>query len=266
MANRSARDREAREARRRARSYSVRQEVHAERGRRRRRDDVIAAIVFVVVVGVAAAAQVGYFTTGPGAAAPSRSASASASPTPEPTRTLPRKAAAEDRTWTGTMTLNATKLTISLDGKKAPQAVANFVGLTDSGFYAGLTCHRLTTKGLYVLQCGDPDGDGTGGPGYTFGPLENAPKATVTKGSTEYGVYPAGTIAMARGTATDSQGSQFFIVYGDSELPAPGYTVFGKVTGGLSGLKTAITSKGVSGGGTDGAPKVPVSLGAIEVR
>ena len=268
VANRSARDREAREARRRARSYSIRQEVHAERGRRRRRDDVVAAIVFVVVVGVAAAAQVGYFTAGPGAAAPtpSRSASASASPTPEPTRTLPPKAAAEDRTWTGTMTLNSTRLSISLNGEKAPQAVANFVSLTDSGFYAGLTCHRLTTKGLYVLQCGDPNGDGTGGPGYTFGPLENAPKATVTKGSTKYGVYPAGTIAMARGTATDSQGSQFFIVYRDSELPAPGYTVFGKVTGGLSALKTAITSKGVSGGGTDGAPKVPVSLGAIGVE
>jgi peptidyl-prolyl cis-trans isomerase B (cyclophilin B) len=155
------------------------------------------------------------------------------------------------------MVVNTTKLSISLTGKKAPQAVANFVDLAGTGFYSGLTCHRLTTSGIYVLQCGDPNGDGSGGPGYTFGPLENVPKD---------GVYPAGTIAMARGTATNSQGSQFFIVYKDSKLPAPGYTVFGEVTGGLSALKSAITSKGTANGSTDGAPKVPTTLGTIAVK
>lgn len=266
MANRSARDKAEREARKRARSYSIRQQVHELRGRRRRRDDIVAAIVFVVVVGLATTAQVGFFTLGPGAPTPKKSASASASATPAATRTLPPKSDAEDRTWTGSMTINTTKLSITLNGKKAPQATANFIDLADSGFYAGLSCHRLTTSGIYVLQCGDPSGDGTGGPGYTFGPLENVPKSTVTKSGTKYGVYPAGTIAMARGTTEDSQGSQFFIVYKASELPAPGYTVFGEVTGGLSALKTAITSKGTSDGSTDGAPKVTTSLGAIEVK
>jgi peptidyl-prolyl cis-trans isomerase B (cyclophilin B) len=260
VANRSPRERAEREARRRARSYSIRQEVHLERGRRRRRDDVVAVIVFLVVVGLATAAQVGFFTAGPGAPKPSRSTSASASASPTPTatsRTVAPKSLSEHRTWTGTMAVNTTTLSISLTGKKAPQAVANFVDLARTGFYSGLTCHRLTTSGIYVLQCGDPNGDGSGGPGYTFGPLENVPKD---------GVYPAGTIAMARGTATNSQGSQFFIVYKDSELPAPGYTVFGEVTGGLPALKSAITSKGTANGSTDGAPKVATTLGTIAVK
>ena len=205
MANRISRERSEREARRRARSYSIRQEVHLERGRRRRRDDVTAAIVLLVVIVAATAAQVAFFTAGPGAAEPSKSpsASASASPTPSTARTVAPKSLSEHRTWTGTMSIDRTKLSISLNGKKAPQAVANFVDLAGTGFYAGLTCHRLTTSGIYVLQCGDPAGDGSGGPGYTFGPLENVPKD---------GVYPAGTIAMARSSAEDSQGSQFFIV------------------------------------------------------
>ena len=266
MARLSARDRAEREARRRARAYRIRQEVHAERGRRRRRDDVVSAIVLVVVLAVATAAQVGYFTAGPGAPKPKASASATATPTPAATRTLPPKSLSGNRTWTGTMAVNSTTLSISLAGTKAPQAVANFVELARSGFYKGLTCHRLTTAGIYVLQCGDPNGDGSGGPGYTFGPLENVPKSTVTKSGTKYGVYPAGTIAMARSTAEDSQGSQFFIVYKDSELPAPGYTVFGTVTKGLSALESAVTSKGTADGSTDGAPKVTTRLGAITLK
>jgi peptidyl-prolyl cis-trans isomerase B (cyclophilin B) len=266
VARLSARDRAEREARKRSRSYAIRQEVHAERGRRRRRDDVVAAIVFVVAVGLAAGAQVGYFTAGPGAPEPKPSATASPTPTPTATRTLPPESLSEDRTWTGTMAVNSTDLSISLDGKQAPQAVANFVSLARSGFYDGLTCHRLTTSGIFVLQCGDPAGDGSGGPGYTFGPLENVPRSTVTKAGTKYGVYPAGTIAMARGSAEDSQGSQFFIVYKDSELPAPGYTVFGTVTKGLSALESAVTSKGTADGSTDGAPKVATRLGAISLR
>jgi peptidyl-prolyl cis-trans isomerase B (cyclophilin B) len=257
VATRSPRERAEREARKRARSYSIRREVHLERGRRRRRDDVTAAIVFLAVIVLATAAQVGFFTAGPGAAKPTRSASASASPTPSAARTVAPKSLSENRTWTGTMAVNTTKLSISLTGKKAPQAVANFVDLAGTGFYSGLTCHRLTTSGIYVLQCGDPAGDGTGGPGYTFGPLENVPKD---------GVYPAGTIAMARGAAEDSQGSQFFIVYKDSKLPAPGYTVFGKVTKGLSALKSSITSKGTANGSGDGAPKVATTLGTIAVK
>jgi peptidyl-prolyl cis-trans isomerase B (cyclophilin B) len=254
----------------RTRSYAIRQEVHAQRGRRRRRDDVVAAIVFVAVVGAATAAQVGFFTAGPGAPEPSASAGASATPEPTATRTLPPASLSEDRTWTGTMTLNDTALSISLNGKQAPQAVANLVELAGSGYYDGTPCHRLTTSGIFVLQCGDPLGTGTGGPGYTFGPLENVPQPTVTKTVNgvegKYGVYPAGTIAMARGAAEDSQGSQFFIVYRDTELPIPGYTVVGRVTKGLDALRSAITSKGTADGSTDGAPKVTTTLESLSLE
>jgi peptidyl-prolyl cis-trans isomerase B (cyclophilin B) len=125
----------------------------------------------------------------------------------------------------------------------------------ESGFYDGLTCHRLTTEGIFVLQCGDPNGDGSGGPGYSYGPIENAPAD---------GVYPAGTIAMARQSGNaDSQGSQFFIVYDDTTLPADeagGYTVIGRVTSGLDELRAGVTDAGPTGGASDGAPSVPVTI------
>jgi peptidyl-prolyl cis-trans isomerase B (cyclophilin B) len=224
---------------------------------------VIAAIVFVLVVTATAFAQVGFFTLGPGkpAAAPKPTASATPTPSATATATAPPPSAAQSRTWTGSLTLNSTKLGITLDGKKAPQAVASFVTLAKKGFFTGLTCHRLTTGSTHILQCGDPKGDGSGGPGYSFGPIENAPKN---------GVYPAGTIAMARqsGNAT-SQGSQFFLVTATSTFPndsAGGYTVFGQITSGLPGLRSAITSKGVAGGGSDGAPKVATKITALTVK
>jgi peptidyl-prolyl cis-trans isomerase B (cyclophilin B) len=262
VAARSARDRAEREARRRNRLYTARRTVHEQQMRRRRRDDVIAPIVLLVVVALAITAQVLYFTGGPGkpAAKPAASASATASPTPTPTATVPPKALSGNRTWTGTMALNTTRLGISLDGKAAPQAVANFVSLTQQGFYKGLTCHRLTVKLLYVLQCGDPKGDGTGGPGYSFGPIENAPKD---------GVYPAGTIAMANTGQPNSQGSQFFIVYKDTTIPsdsAGGYTVIGKVTSGLGTLISQVTDKGVQGGGTDGKPVVTTTIDGFTLQ
>ncbi len=84
------------------------------------------------------------------------------------------------------------------------------MSLAESGYFDGTSCHRLTTSGIYVLQCGDPTGTGTGDPGYKFGPVENAPTDDV---------YPAGTVAMARqGGDADSMGSQFFLVYEDSTI------------------------------------------------
>lgn len=128
--------------------------------------------------------------------------------------------------------------------------MSSFISLTQSGFYDGVSCHRLTTEGLYVLQCGDPDGDGTGGPGYSYGPVENAPAD---------GVYPAGTIAMARQSGNGySQGSQFFLVYQDTTLPsdaAGGYTVIGQVTSGLDALTADVVAKGTADGSGDGAPR-----------
>ena len=88
--------------------------------------------------------------------------------------------------------------------------MASFVALAKSGYWADSPCHRLTTSGIYVLQCGDPTGTGTG-PGYAFG-VENAPKD---------GAYPAGTLAMARTSDPNSNGGQFFIVYKDTDAARP---------------------------------------------
>ena len=250
----AANDRQAREERTRLRTYQARQEMHRRSVRRRRRDNIIAVVGLVVVLALAVGAQLFYFSGGPG----TPEAEATPTPTPTPTATpapVPSADIAEDRTWTGELTLNDTTLDIELDGAAAPQAVSSTIQLAQDGFYDGLTCHRLTTEGIFVLQCGDPNGDGTGGPGYSYGPVENAPADDV---------YPAGTIAMARQPGdAESQGSQFFIVYEDSTIPADeagGYTVIGHVTEGLDALKTDILDFGTADDVPDGAPVRPISI------
>lgn len=258
MAPSKQNDRDARQARERLRAYQARQTVHVEKARRRTRDNWIAGIAVVVIVALAIGTQLLFF------AKPSAT-SASASPSPSASASaaagVPPKTLAEDRTWTGDLTINGIKLGVSLDGAAAPQAVSSTISLTEKKFYDGLTCHRLTNGGFYVLQCGDPNGDGTGGPGYSFGPIENAPKDDD---------YPAGTIAMARqGGKANSQGSQFFIVYEDTNIPsdsAGGYTVIGKITSGLDTLVSDVTDKGVQGGGTDGKPVVTTKIDSFTLQ
>lgn len=233
-----AKSKKNREQLRRQREYEARVAVNDRREARRKRDNVAAAITFAIVAVLATVAQVLFATGALTPAAPPQAAG------------VPDPALAEGRAWTGTITFNESlELAVELDGAAAPQAVANAVSLTSSGFYDGTSCHRLTTEGLFVLQCGDPEGTGQGGPGYNWGPIENAP---------EDGNYPAGTIAMARvGGDGASMGSQFFIVYEDTQLPpdaAGGYTVLGKVTDGLDKLVAEIAKPGVADGATDGAP------------
>lgn len=251
-------DRQAREARARLRTYQARQEVHARSVRRRRRDNVIAGIALAVVLALATAAQLLYLDGGPGSPEAEPTATPAATETPQP---VPSAELAGDRTWVGALTLNDTTLSIELDGAAAPQAVSSTISLVQSGFYDGLGCHRLTTEGLFVLQCGDPNGDGTGGPGYTYGPIENAP---------EDGVYPAGTIAMARQAGdAESQGSQFFIVYEDTTLTADeagGYTVIGRVTDGLDALRSEIVDFGTVDEAPDGQPVRPVTITSFDVE
>jgi peptidyl-prolyl cis-trans isomerase B (cyclophilin B) len=257
-------DRQAREERARLRTYQARQEVHASKRRRRTRDNVIAVISLVVVLALATGAQLVYFSGGPGTPEPV----ASETPTPTPSAPagenqgdVPSPDLAEARTWTGTLTLNDIPLGVELDGAVAPQAVASEISLAQAGFYDGTTCHRLTKDSIWVLQCGDPAGDGTGGPGYSYGPVENAPAD---------GVYPAGTIAMARQQGNGySNGSQFFIVYEDTTLSpdaAGGYTVVGHVTSGLDALKSAVTDAGTADGSSDGAPAVPVTINGFTIQ
>lgn len=256
MAAAPGRDREAHE---RLRRYQARQTVHETKIRRRRRDNVIAVLALVVVGALAATAQIVYFTAGPGA--PEPVASVTPEPTVEPVA-APAPAVSEFRTWEGTMSINDTiELAYELDGLAAPQAVASFVTLVQSGFYDGLSCHRLTTEGIFVLQCGDPNGDGTGGPDWRFGPIENPPLDDI---------YTEGVIAMARqGGDGASMGSQFFIVYADSAIPsdaAGGYTIMGRVTGGLDALLEQVIAEGATNGAPDGPPAVATVITGVTIQ
>ena len=123
---------------------------------------------------------------------------------------------------------------ISLDAADAPCTVNSFVSLATQGYFDDSPCHRLTTlneSGIAVLQCGDPSGTGSGGPGYTY--------ADETKGDETYG---PGVLAMAN-RGPDTNGSQFFIVYDDSPLP-PDYTVFGTVDAASLQLIKDLAAKG----------------------
>jgi peptidyl-prolyl cis-trans isomerase B (cyclophilin B) len=145
---------------------------------------------------------------------------------------------------------NAGDIPATLDADTTPCTVNSFVSLADQGYFDGTTCHRLTTQGIYVLQCGDPTALGSGGPGYSFED-ELSGKET----------YDAGTLAMAN-AGPDTNGSQFFIVYEDSQLP-PSYTVFGHIDD--TGLKLVreIAEKGTDSGAPDGAPKEPVEIDSV---
>lgn len=167
---------------------------------------------------------------------------------------LPDKKSAVGKTFTAVIGTNCGDITLELDGSKAPQAVASFVYLADQNYFIKAPCQRLTTAGIFVLQCGDPTGTGTGTPGYGFG-VENAPKDDV---------YPRGTLAMARTTdPVKGNGAQFFIVYKDSTLTG-GYTIFGKVTGGMD-IVDKIAKAGVADGSTDGTPAAPISMLTVSV-
>jgi peptidyl-prolyl cis-trans isomerase B (cyclophilin B) len=158
------------------------------------------------------------------------------------------------------ITTNQGPIGVQLDNAKAPCTVNSFVSLAQQGYFNGTHCHRLTTgPSLFVLQCGDPKGDGSGGPGYQFAdeypsnqylpddPARNNPV-----------VYPRGTLAMAN-AGPGTNGSQFFIVYKNSELP-PNYTVFGKIDDKDMSVIDKIAAAGTVDGQPDSKPKTDVVL------
>jgi peptidyl-prolyl cis-trans isomerase B (cyclophilin B) len=149
---------------------------------------------------------------------------------------------------------------VQLDNAKAPCTVNNFVSLAQKGYFNDTHCHRLTTgAGLSVLQCGDPKGDGTGGPGFQFADEYPANQYLPDDPARHQPLlYPRGTLAMANSGA-NTNGSQFFIVYKDSQLP-PNYTVFGKVDEKDMGLFDKIAGAGTVDGSSDGKPKTDVMI------
>ncbi|MCB0933820.1 MAG: peptidylprolyl isomerase [Mycobacterium sp.] len=150
-----------------------------------------------------------------------------------------------------------------LNNAEAPCTVNSFASLAQKGFFDDTVCHRLTTTpGLGVLQCGDPTGSGSGGPGYQFAneyPTNQYPKDDPALQKPV--LYPRGTLAMAN-AGPDTNGSQFFLVYKDSQLP-PNYTVFGTID--PTGLATLdkIAEKGVADGAQDGKPATEVKVKSV---
>jgi peptidyl-prolyl cis-trans isomerase B (cyclophilin B) len=272
------------------RKLARQQERRVERARRRQRVAIITTVSVVVVVVVAV---VLLSTVGIGGSDSNQAAQPSASPAPAappaaagvpesiptelaaaPVRPTPlpatvtcdypasSEAAAKpvqppsgaDVSARGTVPVtlrtSAGAVPLTLDRSLAPCAVNSFESLVRQAYYDGTTCHRLTTGAqLQVLQCGDPSGSGSGGPGYSFAD-EVFPELT----------YGRGVLAMAN-AGPNTNGSQFFMVYGDAQLP-PQYTAFGTIS--PDGLRVIddIARKGQdqSNGSTDGAPVEPVTI------
>jgi peptidyl-prolyl cis-trans isomerase B (cyclophilin B) len=154
---------------------------------------------------------------------------------------------------------------LQLDNAKSPCTVNSFASLAQKEYFTDTPCHRLTTSpGLSVLQCGDPTGSGSGGPGYQFAneyPTDQYPQDDPALQQPV--VYPRGTLAMAN-AGPGTNGSQFFLVYKDSQLP-PNYTVFGTID--QTGLETLdkIAAAGVAGGGEDGKPATDVTIKSVRL-
>ncbi|MHA7223165.1 peptidylprolyl isomerase [Arthrobacter sp. RHLT1-20] len=265
----AASSRSARDAKRRVQQMEAKRELRREQDKRRKRDSVLAVGAGTAAIVAALVLQLTVFSANPTedeyAATQAGLTSPSATPSASPTNgeNIPRPETAAGTTLSGELKLSSGALGVELDGTKAPQAAAVFKSLADQGFYAGLSCHRLTTAETFgVLQCGSKGGDGSSDPAYTWGPLENTPADNS---------YPAGTIAVARtGGNAYGNGTQFFIVYKDTVIPADaagGYTVVGKVTSGLD-VVAGIAAAGLKPGEntTDGAPVEPVTIDSFSLK
>ncbi|NWF30748.1 peptidylprolyl isomerase [Streptomyces sp. PKU-EA00015] len=243
-----------------AREKFERQQQRREQARKKakQRNAIIAAALAVVVAAGGAVYAGAALSDGDkndsasSDASPSATPSPSESSSPEPAMSIDKKAK-----YTFALKTNEGDIAIAMDAAKTPRTVNSFKSLADKGYFNGTKCHRLTTQGIFVLQCGDPKGDGTGGPGYTI-PDENL-TALGKAGADGTVTYPAGTVAMANTGQPNSGGSQFFLVYKDSKLP-PTYTPFGTMDEKSLKAVQAVGKAGVEGGASDGAPKKAVSI------
>jgi peptidyl-prolyl cis-trans isomerase B (cyclophilin B) len=234
---------------------------------------VILAVVFIIVA-----------VGGGKKKTPVAAASASGSPTPtschwlplidpsaspKPTALPPQvkdvgtpPASGEKRTGTELMTIttNLGDIKVEMDAAHAPCATASFAYLAGKKFFDNSKCHRLVTSGIFVLQCGDPSATGEGGPAYRYAE-ENLPTG-------DRPAYPQGTVAIAKTSDPSTSGSQFFIVYKDTDLDA-NYTVLGHVTTGLD-IVQKVADAGVipdpsAQSAGDGAPKQELDIKSMTV-
>jgi peptidyl-prolyl cis-trans isomerase B (cyclophilin B) len=238
----------------------ARRQQQSDRRRRRTRTILAAVLSLLVVAGVAGVAV--WFTQGDDdlagleadpAATPSAVSCTYVDDDSGHAKDVGRPPATplDPAAQSATLTLDGKDVEVVLEPTRAPCTVNSWQFLASKDFFADTPCHRLTTaETLRVLQCGSPDGSPDGGPGYRFAE-ENLDGAT----------YPAGTVAMARTDEPATTGSQFFVVYADSQLPAE-YTVVGRVVSGL-GVVQAIAKRGLAEDGV--APAKPVTLDDLVV-
>ncbi|MGB7979210.1 MAG: peptidylprolyl isomerase [Candidatus Nanopelagicales bacterium] len=239
----AAAKRERQEARRVAR--------HAQHRRR-----LLIGWSVAVLVGVLAVAALVFWpsTSGDDVAAPAPTA-AGCGPAPTPPADPQSWDAAPELTledgtdYQLTLATNCGDIVIDTAAAEAPETVNSMLWLAEQGYFDSTLCHRVTTQNPYVLQCGDPTASGTGGPGFTV-PDENLPEAGDAN-------YPAGTVAMAN-AGPGTAGSQFFLVYQDTTLPAD-YTIWGQVTEGRD-IVEKVAAAGAQGDKGDGAPLAPIGI------
>jgi peptidyl-prolyl cis-trans isomerase B (cyclophilin B) len=265
--------------------YQRIQKIQAQKQAERKKRTRVVALCTVVAILVAGGIGTAIAMSGNSKAAPvaastpstaaTPGATASASATPEPVGYSANGTASKNvgmptfnaadaaKPYNATIVTNRGTVVFSALTTLAPYATYSFEYLAGKGYFNNTPCHRLTTSGIYVLQCGDPTGTGSGGPGYKF--QDENLSYFGPAGSSGSVTYPAGTVAMANGGA-DTNGSQFFLVYKDSPLP-PRYTPFGKITSGLDVL-TAIAAKGSDNSNAtgDGKPNETVTITSVATK
>jgi peptidyl-prolyl cis-trans isomerase B (cyclophilin B) len=246
--------------------------------RRRQRIAILTAVAVVVVGGGIAWGIVAASSSSPSkpaaassnSAAPSASASSSAEAVGYKQAGTAAKnvgiptfdAAAAAAPYTATIHTNRGDIVFTALTTKAPYTTFSFQFLAGKNYFDNTNCHRLTTSGIYVLQCGDPTGTGSGGPGYQF--QDENLNYFGAPGSSGSVTYKAGTVAMANSGA-GTNGSQFFLVYKDSPLQ-PNYTPFGTITKGLDILQTiAAGGSDNANGSGDGKPKLATTIESVTI-
>ena len=164
----------------------------------------------------------------------------------------PAKPRFKGGSYQATVKTNRGTIVLDLYNSKATCTVNSFLYLASKGYFNSTPCHRLTTSGIYVLQCGDPTGTGSGGPGYKFA-NENTAGAQ----------YTEGTVAMAN-AGPGTNGSQFFLVYRNSTALPANYTLFGKIVSGLGIIQNvAKAGSDNANGAGDGHPKEKVTIESV---
>jgi peptidyl-prolyl cis-trans isomerase B (cyclophilin B) len=262
-----------------ARERMLRQQQRRSRRAHQARRITIVAVICVVVVGLGVGGFFAFAGSGGSKAAAvsstssatpsaSGSASASASTQAEPATTcsytasgtaarnvgLPPAKPDYKAGYQATIHTNRGDVVIALLNSKATCTVNSFVYLAAKKYFNNTPCHRVTTIDPFVLQCGDPTGTGSGGPGYKFN-NENLAGAK----------YTEGTVAMANAGA-NTNGSQFFIVYKNSTL-APSYTPFGEVVKGLGIIQNVARAGSDNANGSgDGHPKEKVVIESVTIK